>query len=185
MASLENGSALSKVAAVEPILLPSLSPSSNSLGCQDLWAKGRVGETAVQASCLLQGISWHHHSMGGGGELRGGTWLPGAVHPYIPFNFLLPGILTFMFKGMFLLIFQCSVLDTGDMDIGDCPARGAFIHHCPSPRPSETLDLSPSKTFLLFPLAPSRTYGPSHCLLQTSKQTFAGPHALSLFCPLI
>lgn len=68
MASLENGSALSKVAAVEPILLPSLSPLSSSLGCQDLWTKGWVGETAVQASCLLQGISWHHHSSGGRGE---------------------------------------------------------------------------------------------------------------------
>lgn len=57
---------------LNPSRYPTYPLSSNSLDCQNLWTKGWVAETAVQASCLLQGISWHHHSSGGkrgGGDL--------------------------------------------------------------------------------------------------------------------
>lgn len=87
---------------------------------------------------------------GVGGELGGGTWLPGAVHSYIPFNFLLPGLLTFMFKGMFLLIFQCSVLDTGTWTLGTAQLEVPLSITVPAPGPLRPLISLPAKPFFSF-----------------------------------
>lgn len=57
-----------------------------------------LGKTAVQASCLLQGINWHCHGMWG--------HLAPAQPTPIPFNFLLPGSFAFTFKGMLFLFFS-------------------------------------------------------------------------------
>lgn len=58
------------------------------------------GETAVQASCLLQGINWHRTVCWGA---PGSPALPTPA----PFNSLLSGLHTLRLRGMFTLILQC------------------------------------------------------------------------------
>lgn len=70
------------------------------------WCSPNLGEIAVRASCLLQGINWHCHSIGGA---PGSSALPTPIS----FNFLLPGFLTFTSPGTFVFISLCPELDIG------------------------------------------------------------------------
>lgn len=77
-----------------------------------------------------------------------------ALPTPMPFNFLLSGHLTFMFRSIFMLLFQCPVLDIKDInrDLGqDLPSQRCLYLslslHTPAPGPLRLLFSFPTTSF--------------------------------------